>query len=154
MKRIRKLKVELKDQELSISSMVDVVFLLLIYFIVVQKPITDDTMLKASLPTSPKVAIQQKIQPDFVMIEVIKNKNDNGNFYYKMNGRLWKDEKLFSMLENMGELNPDTNIVISCGPNARHEKLITLLDACAKAYLNNLNIVNDASIKFQPERTL
>ena len=154
MKKTRKLKLELKDHELSISSMVDVVFLLLIYFIVVQKPITDETMLKASLPSSPKIPVQQKIKPDFVTIEVIKDKHDNGSFYYKMNGRLWKDEKLFSMLESMGELNPETNIVISCGPNARHEKLINLLDACAKAYLSNLNIVNDESIKFKRERTL
>ena len=154
MKRSRKLKVELKDQELSISSMVDIVFLLLIYFIVVQKPITEDTILKASLPSSPKIPIQQKIKPDFVTIKVIKDRHDNGNFYYKINGRILKDEKLFSMLENIGKLNPDTNIVISCGPNAKHEKLMTLLDACAKAYLNNLNIVNDSSIKFIPQKTL
>jgi biopolymer transport protein ExbD len=152
MKRNRKLK--LKDAELSVSSMVDVVFLLLIYFIVVQKPITDDTLLKASLPSSPKIPVHQKIKPDFVKIEVNKNNHDNGNFYYKMNGKLWKDEKLFSMLKHIGNLNPDTNIVISCGPNARHEKLITLLDACSKAYLINLNIINDSSIQFKPEKTL
>jgi biopolymer transport protein ExbD len=151
MKRETTKRKNLGKTELSISSMVDVVFLLLIYFIVVQKPIIDETQLKGSLPGTPKRQIETKIRPDFVKIDVERSDLDNGHFYYRMNGRVWEDVKLFKILKNMGEINPDKTIIINCGPNARHEKLITLLDACSEAMLENLNIVNNEEIKFRPE---
>jgi hypothetical protein len=43
-------------------------------------------------------------------------------------------------------------VIINCGPNAVHKKLIRLLDACAEAGLSKLNIVNDPSVKFVPRK--
>jgi len=151
MKRENTKRSEVGKSELPISSMVDVVFLLLVYFIVVQKPITDERLLKASLPSKPKVPVMTKVNPDFVRIEVKKSSLDNAHYYYKLNGKTWSDTKLFSVLKHMGKINPETSIVINCGPNAKHEKLITLLDACNEAELENLNIINDAGVVFHPE---
>ncbi|NCU27823.1 biopolymer transporter ExbD, partial [Candidatus Nomurabacteria bacterium] len=40
----------MRDAEVPLSAMIDVVFLLLIYFIVSQKPIVEDTHLAIDLP--------------------------------------------------------------------------------------------------------
>ena len=66
-----------------------------------------------------------------------------------MHGKWWKDELLFERLHKKAENNKETTVIINCGPNAKHQKLVALLDACAKAELNKLNIVNDESIEFQ-----
>ena len=138
----------LKEAEVPMSAMIDVVFLLLIYFIVVQKPIIDHTLLQADLPAPGPSKIDLP-EPTLLRIDVVKQRKNDGHDYYRMNRRWWKGEQMFKELEKISQGNPDTTVVINCGPNARHEKLVTLLDACAKAELTNLNIVNDASIKFK-----
>ena len=139
-------RIEVKKAEIPISSMIDVVFLLLIYFLVVQKPIIEETMLKAALPG--RSTSESPREPNFVKIDVVKHKKINGHNFYRMNGNWWKDDRLFSALKKMAESSKDTTVIINCGPNAKHEKLISLLDACAVAELKNINIVNDSSIKF------
>ena len=141
-------KVSLKEAEVPMSAMIDVVFLLLIYFIVVQKPIIEHTLLKADLP-APGPPVIDLPDPVIVRIDVVKQRKNNGNNYYRMNGRWWNSDRMFKELGKISQNNPDTTVLINCGPNARHEKLITLLDACAEAELTNLNIVNDSSIKFK-----
>lgn len=140
-------RIDVKSVEVPLSSMIDVVFLLLIYFIVVQKPIIENTFLKADLPTTPPNGTPP-IEPDIIRIDVIEQKADNDHFFYKMNNRWWKDENLFGYLEEAADTNKKATVVINCGPNAKHQKLVSLLDACSKAELSNINIVNDESITF------
>ena len=140
-------RIKPRKTDMPISSMIDVVFLLLIYFLVVQKPIIEETFLKAELPdpTRGKSTIPN---PEFLKIDVIKDTKDNARFYYAMNGRVWQDDLLFAQLQKVAATNNRIPIVINCGPNARHHKLVTLLDVCAEAELTNINIVNDESIPF------
>ena len=86
--------------------------------------------------------------PNLLRIDVVKQKSKDGHNYYRMNGRWWKDDFLFDQLKSISDNDPDTTVIVNCGPNARHEKLVALLDACADADLTNLNIVNDNSITF------
>ena len=146
MRERRRIKPE--QSEIPISSMIDVVFLLLIYFLVVQKPIIENTFLQADLP-DPSRSHNTVKNPDFLRIDVVKQPMHDGHDYYRMNDRWWRDGILFAHLEKTARDNPEKTIIINCGPNARHQKLVTLLDACAKARLTNLNIVNDATIEFK-----
>ena len=136
----KRTRITLEDAETPMSSMIDVVFLLLIYFIVVQKPIIDLTLLKADLPTSPNT--QTLTNPTILRIDVVKRNIKGNDDYYKMNGKWWKSEHLFKQLNVISESDPKTTIMINCGPLAKHQKLIDLLDACSNAELENLNIVN------------
>jgi len=140
-------RIVLEEAEFPMSSMIDVVFLLLIYFLVVQKPIIESTLLKSDLPggiNTNKVEFK-----NILRIDVVKQNKTDGYDYYYMNGRWWKDKVLFAQLEKISEMNSEATVIINCGPNAKHKKLITLLDACANAELTNLNIVNDSSIAFK-----
>lgn len=151
-------RIAVEEAEVPLSSMIDVVFLLLIYFIVTQKPIIEETLLSCDLPT-PGGPPPDK-PPTLMTIDVFKIGNVSDvkkdlNIYY-LNGRAWKlsspeeSNDLRRQLISMGEADPEQTIIINCGPNAYHQKLVQILDACAEANLKTLNVVNDESINFKP----
>ena len=133
--RTRK-RIRVENGEFPLSSMVDIVFLLLIYFIVTQKPIVDETLLNVQLPTGPDNTIKEPSFP--IKIDVFKEDGD----FYRVMGNAWKKKELFNYLQSLAGDDPEQPIIINCGDNAQHKKLIELLDACSKAELTNLNIVN------------
>lgn len=156
-------RMKLDDADVPLSAMIDCVFLLLIYFIVTQKPIIDETLLSCDLPT-PGGKPPDK-PPQMLTVEVVRmfpNPNNDPtikakelNTYY-LNKRTWslRDPSavndLRRQLITIAENDPDQTIIINCGPNAQHQKLIQILDVCAEAGLTKLNVVNDESIKFLP----
>ena len=164
MAKKKRKRIKIEEAEIPMSSMIDVVFLLLIYFIVTQKPIIEETLLSCDLP-APGGAPQDEKPPTLLTIGVMKmypNPNSDPtvikkdlNTYY-LNNAPWKfsspeaPNDLKRQLITMGKTDPDQVIIINCGPNAYHQKLIQLLDACAVAGLSKLNVVNDESIRFRP----
>jgi len=155
----------IEEAEIPMSSMIDVVFLLLIYFIITQKPIIEETLLSCDLP-SPG-GVPPKTPPTMLTIEVIRMYNNPTNSKeieekdlntYYLNKRRWKfndpsaTNDLRRQLIAIGENDPEQTVIINCGPNARHQKLVQLLDACGEAKLTKLNVVNDESIPFIPDR--
>jgi len=154
-------RIVIDEAEIPMSAMIDVVFLLLIYFIVTQKPIIEETLLSCDLP-SPGGAPPDK-PPTMLTIGVMRmmpNPNHDKsilakdlNLYY-LNNAAWKfsdpnaSNDLKRQLMTMGKADAEQTIIINCGPNAPHQKLVQLLDACANAGLKTLNIVNDESIRF------
>jgi biopolymer transport protein ExbD len=163
MAKKKRKRIKLDDAETPMSSMIDVVFLLLIYFIVTQKPIIDETLLSCDLPTPG--GVPPKTPPTMLTVEVVRMyPNPSGsvdikkkelNTYY-LNKRRWKFDDpnatndLRRQLIAIAENDPDQTIIINCGPNAAHQKLIQILDACAESGLTKLNVVNDEGIKFLP----
>ena len=68
-----------------------------------------------------------------------------------MNGAPYESAKLQEYLQTVADSNPDTTVMINCGPNAKHKKLVKLLDMCSKAGLTKLNIVEDESVIFKAD---
>ena len=134
--RTRKKRVG-EGKEMPMATMIDVVFLLLIYFIVTQKPILEETLVHANLPNG----IPSKVSGFPLTIDVFQ---EEGDFYRVMN-RPWKPKDLFNYLNTISDNDPDQSIIINCGSKAKHSKLIKLLDACADAELSNLNVVSTQS---------
>ena len=161
MAKKKRQRIGVDDAEIPMSAMIDVVFLLLIYFIVTQKPIIEETLLSCDLP-APGGAPPDK-PPTMLTIGVMRmwpNPNNDQeilkkdlNTYY-LNNAAWKfsdpsaPDDLKRRLIAMGKDDPKQTIIINCGPNASHQKLVKLLDACANAGLKTLNVVNDDSIIF------
>ena len=159
----KKRKRKMDEAEMQMSSMIDVVFLLLIYFIVTQKPIIDETLLSCDLPTPG--GKPPKTPPTMLTVEVVKMFPNPSNSsavtkkdlnYYYLNKRRWKfkdpnaTNDLRRQLIAIAENDPEQTIIINCGPNAVHQKLVQILDACSEAGLTKLNVVNDESIRFDP----
>ncbi len=151
---------KVEEAEVPLSSMIDVVFLLLIYFIVTQKPIIEETLLGCDMP-SPGTT-PPKTKPTLLTVEAIRffpNLSPTDprelNTYY-LNQQRWKlidpsaPSDIRRQLQAIAADNPEQTVIINCGPNAAHQKLVRLLDVCSEVGLKNLNVVNDAGIKFRP----
>ena len=161
----KRARIGVDDAEIPMSAMIDVVFLLLIYFIVTQKPIIEETLLSCDLPTPGGTPPEKP--PTLMTIGVMKmfpNPNKDPelikkdlNTYY-LNDAAWKLDSpdapndLRRQLMAMGKADPEQTIIINCGPNAYHQKLVKILDACAEANLTTLNVVNDEGIRFEGDK--
>lgn len=140
-----------------LSSMIDVVFLLLIYFIFTQKEVVEDVHLQLNLP-APQSASNNEEPPPMLRIDVFENAKDNDNeTYYAVNaakegaGQPMEFAQLQGYLKIVADNSKDTTIVLNCGPYADHKKLIRILDLCNSLGLTELNLLN-ADIPFEPQK--
>jgi biopolymer transport protein ExbD len=152
----RILKTVKGKSEISMSSMIDVVFLLLIYFVVTSKPIISETLYETNLPGGPdtKEKPEEKKKNNSIYFEIgayeiFKEDPQKDSEYFIFNRNLWKLSDLSKVIEENFQDNENLGLIINCGPNAKHQKLIKLLDACNKAGVSNINIINDESVKYQ-----
>ena len=169
----KKSNIDEKAAEVPLSSMIDVVFLLLIYFILTQKPVIEDVHLQVDLPAPG--APSSGDAPQLLTIDVMKLPGmDNDDqvaakaaketdperkkailrqerIFYHMNGAPYEAAKLKEYLQTVADTNPDTTVMINCGPNAKHKKLVKLLDMCSEVGLTKLNIVEDMTVSFKPD---
>jgi len=137
--------------ETPLSSMIDIVFLLLIYFIVVNKPLSEETILGVSLPDGRENLRLPSRSLFMVNVDRLFKTNPEKDLkYYTIKGQPWTLENISKLFRNSDSFKKDTTVLINCGPNARHEKLIRLLDVCQHAGLKNLNLINDNSVPFDP----
>lgn len=142
-------RIIMPDADVQMSAMIDVVFLLLIYFILTQEKIVEESYLSVNLPGAPSTPPVGS-QPNLLTIDVMKLTGDSDN-YYHVNNQRYHINDLREFLKSVGETDPNTTVIVRCGPNAKHKKLITLLDMCNNAGLTKINLVADDSVRFVPE---
>ena len=133
----RKRKRELSSQDSTpISAMIDIVFLLLIYFILTQKPIIEDTRLNFSPARRGKSAAQSSAISDFAFLEINENTET-----YLFNGQAISREQLPTYLNHIGKNNKETQLIIFCADNVKHADLVKALDLCRLSSLSNIIIM-------------
>ncbi len=150
MARKKRRTFNVKEGEMPLSAMIDVVFQLLIYFVVTQKPIIENTLLSVDLPAPGGKPKDKPVQLFTIDVhKIMPDPKEDLNVYY-VNQQKWNFDDLRAQLIKTGELDPKQTIIVNCGPNARHQKLVQLLDACSQANLTSINVVNDLTIEFAP----
>ena len=117
------------SDELPISAMIDVVFLLLIYFIVSFKVNPVEAHLAVNMPsnvpgTTADLPLTMIVEPDL----------------YKLEGRSFTLAEIEAHLSKMKTLQPDFSTRIMVSPSAREAELLALLDICYKLQINDLNV--------------
>jgi biopolymer transport protein ExbD len=153
MARKARRKFAMKEGEMPLSAMIDIVFQLLIYFVVTQKPILEETFLSVDLPAPDKISKPPPTPPKLFTIDICKmmpNPVEDLNYYY-VNGQKYTFDDLRKQLIRQGEFDPKTTIILNCDPNAKHQKLIRILDTCAEANLTCLNLIKDTTVQFAPD---
>ena len=116
--------------------MIDIVFLLLIYFILTQKPIIEDTRLNFSPARRGKSAAQSSAISDFAFLEINENTET-----YLFNGQAISREQLPTYLNHIGKNNKETQLIIFCADNVKHTDLVKALDLCRLSSLSNISIM-------------
>lgn len=132
-----------EEANVPLSAMMDVVFLLLIYFVFTQKPIIEDVHLGCDLPSPDSSSTPpEKPVPPF-KIDVIEDKDPD---VYRIDGRRMDFTRLATRLN---QIPTDVTVIINCDPNAKHQKLIRLLDLLNEKEFTKLNLVDDMSVHFR-----
>ena len=125
-----------KAENLSVqmSSMIDIVFLLLIYFIVTAREEITEAHLSVNLP-APGAAKATENKPKMLEIEVHQGQ-------YRLNGAPLETDVIESMLMGLGPTDPSMTVMVKVAFDAYASELVTALDLCDKEGLTNLNVVS------------
>lgn len=119
--------------QVPMSSMIDVVFLLLIYFIVTQKDEISEAHLAVNLPSpsmtesteKPPPILELEVHPGRVLLQRVPRSLDT----------------IKERLTYLAELDRDQTVMVKTSVMARAEELVAVLDICRGAGLSKLNVV-------------
>ncbi len=133
MARKRK-KPDMPAGQLEMTPMIDVVFQLLIYFIVTIKPVDVVTNLDVFRPAPDPNAKPEVLKPPF-RIGIYQDG-------YTVNDNTATLETLDSALTKMAAIDAGQTIMITVSAFSDHGNLIRALDLCAKNGLTSLSVVS------------
>ncbi|MGL4854862.1 MAG: ExbD/TolR family protein [Lentisphaeria bacterium] len=119
------------------SSMIDVVFLLLIYFVATAKDDIPEAHMAVNLPAPPVATAQppQEEPPKLIEIKVLSQ-------YYEFMGR--QNVALSEIrrhLNDFGATDGNYTVIIKTSIGSKNQRMIDILDACSAAGLKQLNLV-------------
>jgi biopolymer transport protein ExbD len=134
MARKRK-KSEIHAGELNLTAMIDVAFQLLSFFIITVRPVDVYANLNVFRPSPEKQNTSEPSTAKMIRIQVFPEG-------YTINERDVTARQLDGLLGKLAEASKSQTILIMCANAAPHEKLVEVLDLCAKAGLNNLSVVS------------
>lgn len=118
--------------KLSMTPMIDVVFLLLVFFLLALEPLDTLSELGARSPGTP-------LPGDTVTINQIDIRLDRDG--YSLRGRRMDNEAMSAFLSRQAELDAEQPVLIHCTGDTPHRALVQLLDICAGRNLNRIAIV-------------
>lgn len=128
-------KSETPPADLPMTPMIDVVFQLLIYFLVTIKPIDVIAHLDVFRPAPDPNAKKDEPPPKLIQIAVFEDG-------FTMNETRIELPEMERLLGKLASIDNKQTILIKCTANSRHESLIQVLDLCAKSRLVNLSVMS------------
>ncbi|MDC0088347.1 biopolymer transporter ExbD [Akkermansiaceae bacterium] len=114
-----------------LAPMIDVVFLLLIFFIATMQFTDDERVLDISLPSSEEGADAKQTAG-----AIILNVREGGSFVVNKT-EMTKDE-LYDKLNRIAAANPNQSIHVRCDGGADHQSFVEAVAVCEKAGIFNV----------------
>ena len=126
------------DPKLDMTPMIDVVFELIIFFVVTIKQEDIFSKLNCNRPQAPENAKPEK--DDITCnIQVGRRADGSPQGVIIYNGREVSRAELDAMLHTLAKTSTKTPIIVKCAENSPHKALVDVLDIC---YRNNLYSVS------------
>ena len=119
-----------KDAEFELAPMVDVVFLLIVFFMTVANFITQERV-----DVELTVADQAAVSRDITNRTFITITADGGIF---SGASPTTPEEITRTARNAAQLDPDFRVIIRGDQNAEHRKIREVMDAVARAGISNI----------------
>lgn len=116
------------------SSMIDVTFLLLIYFIVTQREEIAEAHLAVNLPSANTAPQKMDERPNLLEIEV-----HPGQLYLKKSPLTLAE--LQDKLGRLAALDTEQTVIVKASVQAQTQELVTVLDTCKGLGLTKLNVM-------------
>ena len=126
---------EMPPADLPMTPMIDVVFQLLIYFLVTIHPVDVVANLDVFRPSPEAQKEKPDTPPKMIRITVFADA-------FLINDRPVDAAELDRLLSKLASIDKTQTILIMCTSLSPHERLITVLDLCAKSGLVNLSVVS------------
>ena len=126
---------EAASGQLEMTPMIDVVFQLLIYFIVTIKPIDVVTNLDVFRPAPDKNAPKDEKPPQLIRVGVYQDG-------YTINDNPVSLDGLDTAFSRMASIDAGQTIMITVSAVSEHGMLVRALDLCAKNGLKSLSVVS------------
>lgn len=124
---------EAEEVAMNLAPMIDVVFLLLIFFMVATTFIEREKELAVDLPQAQSGEEPSK-NPELVIINILEDGT------VKVDSLVLDVQALLSYLERVARKNPDTPVEIRGDEAMEHRHLVAAMDACLQKGLHNLGI--------------
>lgn len=118
---------------LNLTSLIDVVFLLLIFFMVATSFLDPEKEIDIELPQALS-GVPLDEAPDELIINVMRD----GKLV--LSGKQTTSDALGIALERAARRNPETPVTIRGDRMAHHEMIVQVMDACGTAGLTNLAV--------------
>lgn len=116
---------------LNLTSMTDIVFLMLVFFMLATTFADPERSLAVELPAA---SSSREPPPEELVINVL----EDGSFV--VSGELVDRDALLARLRAAAQRAPETPVTIRGHRLAHHEAIVTVMDACGIAGLHNLSV--------------
>ena len=125
-----------KAPQLALTSMLDVIFLLLCFFVTVSVFSQWESEITIKLPTASTAE-----EPDRLPGEIIVNLAKDGGI--TINGAVLKLDDLRVRLAKVAKFYPDQAVIIRADKEVRYERLVEVIDICRAANVWNFSFATD-----------
>ena len=127
--------IDAPEGELEMTPMIDVVFQLLIYFIVTIKPVDVVTNLDVFRPAPDPNAPKDAKPPQLLRLGIYPDG-------YTLNDRQVTLGQMDSSLGKLASIDAGQTVMITVSAHSEHGALVKALDLCAKNGLRSLSVVS------------
>lgn len=143
-----KLNVKIPDSiGFQLAPMLDVVFLLLIFFVVTQKIILNEQDLKVKVPTAPKSTEEESRAIDEIIINA---REENDELIITIDREVFTLEKLKALLQRMIAVNPNQPVRIRADAEMHWQKVADVISTCSQAGVWNVSFSKQLPAQAQP----
>jgi biopolymer transport protein ExbD len=125
--------------KLEMTPMIDVVFQLLIFFIVTLK---QEDILSYLSVSRPQPSPEDQIEPEVEILTV-----EVGRSEWVLNGKQYSNDKngigfvaLDRDLSRLASFSRSASVIIKCTPDSPHSNLVRLHDVCSREKMTNLSV--------------
>jgi len=120
------------DPRLEMTPMIDVVFLLLVFFVVTIK---QEDILSRLTAARPEARAVEPRETELKLMTIVLHRDG-----FLLRDRPMTLQALDRQLARYSELNKHAGIVVKCMPDSPHSALVRTLDICRKHGLDNLSV--------------
>lgn len=122
-----------KAPTLALTSMLDVIFLLLCFFVTASVYSQWESEISIQLPSA-----ETSDEPNRLPGEVIVNVTESGNV--RLNGMNVELPDLENRLSKLSKIYPDQSVIIRADRVTKYEHLVKVIDTCRKAGVWNFSL--------------
>lgn len=125
-----------EEGEIPMTPMIDVVFLLLIYFVMTMEPpdVFANLNVFTPSPDAPPPKETPEEPPEVIKVGIFPDG-------LQFDGVTVTEETLQKYLGKIGAVNKNTTVMILCSADSSHGALVRVLNNCAKFGLTNLSVM-------------